>query len=310
MLRFKNILVVVDAQNISSQNEAIRRGTELARENDATLTLLHVFDEPKSSIERYQDFISAEELSSVIRQRKMLALEEIVEPIKTMGFTVGARVVAGRGFIEIITQVLKHNYDIVIKVVELHGSLLNSNDVHLMRKCPCPVWLIRHEGASKTILAAIDLSLEDSAQGKALNKLIMDLATSVAARDQSQLYLLSCWTLYGESTLRSSGLLKVSQDRIDDMLVGEHRENLLRQRALGQSYSLDDEQLVLVKGSPDDIIPQFMGEKQINTVVMGTIGRTGVPGLIIGNTAETVLHSIDSSVIAVKPDSFVSPVKM
>jgi nucleotide-binding universal stress UspA family protein len=308
--RFKNILVVVDAQNISGQNEAIRRGTELAKHNDATMTILHVFEEPKASIERYQNFISAEELGTVIRQRKMLALEELVEPIKTMGFTVGTRVVAGRGFIEIITQVLRHNYDIVIKVAELQGSLFNSNDIHLLRKCPCPVWLIRNAGASKTILAAIDLSLQDSAQGKTLNKLIMDLATSVAARDQSQLYVLSCWTLQGESTLRSSGFLKVSEDRIDDMLVAEHRENLSRQKELGRSYSLSEEQLFLTKGSPDDIIPQFMDEKLINTVVMGTVGRTGIPGLIIGNTAETVLRSIDSSVIAVKPDNFVSPVEM
>jgi nucleotide-binding universal stress UspA family protein len=42
---------------------------------------------------------------------------------------------------------------------------------------------------------------------------------------------------------------------------------------------------------------------------MGTVGRTGIPGLLIGNTAETVQRSMVSSVIAVKADSFVSPVK-
>jgi universal stress protein E len=309
MRRFKNILVVVDAQNLTSQNEAIKRATELANENDGVLTLLHVFEEPEASIERYQDFISAEELTSVIRQRKMIALEELVTPIKTMGFIVGTRVVAGRGFIEIISEVLKHKYDIVIKVAELHGDLFNSNDIHLMRKCPCPVWLIRNSGRSNAVLAAIDLSLQDTAQGKALNKLIMDLAISLVKRDQAQFYMLSCWKLYGENTLRNSSFLKIPEERLNDMLAGEQNENLLRQKELGQSYAIDDKQLVLIKGSPDDVIPQFVSEKQISTVVMGTVGRTGIPGLIIGNTAEAVLHSIDSSVIAVKPDSFVSPVK-
>jgi nucleotide-binding universal stress UspA family protein len=43
---------------------------------------------------------------------------------------------------------------------------------------------------------------------------------------------------------------------------------------------------------------------------MGTVVRTGIPGLLIGNTAETVFHHVRCSVLAVKPDSFVSPVSL
>jgi nucleotide-binding universal stress UspA family protein len=45
-----------------------------------------------------------------------------------------------------------------------------------------------------------------------------------------------------------------------------------------------------------------------NTLVMGTIARTGLSGMIIGNTAEQVLGLIQTSVIAVKPEGFESPV--
>jgi nucleotide-binding universal stress UspA family protein len=41
---------------------------------------------------------------------------------------------------------------------------------------------------------------------------------------------------------------------------------------------------------------------------MGTIGRVGIPGLIIGNTAEDVLRETRTPVLAVKPSDFVSPV--
>jgi nucleotide-binding universal stress UspA family protein len=37
---------------------------------------------------------------------------------------------------------------------------------------------------------------------------------------------------------------------------------------------------------------------------MGTISRTGFPGVTIGNTAETILQSVTCSVLAVKPDGF------
>jgi nucleotide-binding universal stress UspA family protein len=42
---------------------------------------------------------------------------------------------------------------------------------------------------------------------------------------------------------------------------------------------------------------------------MGTIGRSGIPGLLIGNTSEAVLQAIDSSVITIKPADFLSPIK-
>jgi hypothetical protein len=41
---------------------------------------------------------------------------------------------------------------------------------------------------------------------------------------------------------------------------------------------------------------------------MGTLARSGIPGYIIGNTAERVLVGVDRSVLAVKPEGFVSPV--
>jgi nucleotide-binding universal stress UspA family protein len=41
---------------------------------------------------------------------------------------------------------------------------------------------------------------------------------------------------------------------------------------------------------------------------MGTLGRVGIPGLIIGNTAEDVLRETQTAVLAVKPSGFISPV--
>ena len=43
---------------------------------------------------------------------------------------------------------------------------------------------------------------------------------------------------------------------------------------------------------------------------MGTVSRTGVTGFLIGNTAEKVLRQVDCSVLVVKPDKFVTPVKL
>jgi nucleotide-binding universal stress UspA family protein len=41
---------------------------------------------------------------------------------------------------------------------------------------------------------------------------------------------------------------------------------------------------------------------------MGTVGRAGLPGVLIGNVAETVFKHAECSVLALKPEGFVSPV--
>ena len=64
----------------------------------------------------------------------------------------------------------------------------------------------------------------------------------------------------------------------------------------------------LVKGSARREIPAFARQIEADLVVMGTVARTGVPGFIIGNTAETILNQIDCSVLAIKPPGFQTPV--
>ena len=53
-----------------------------------------------------------------------------------------------------------------------------------------------------------------------------------------------------------------------------------------------------------------MDRLRITTLVMGTVARTGIPGLLIGNTAETVLDRARCSVLAVKPSDFRSPIRV
>jgi nucleotide-binding universal stress UspA family protein len=46
----------------------------------------------------------------------------------------------------------------------------------------------------------------------------------------------------------------------------------------------------------------------VDLIVMGTVARIGIPGLIIGNTAESIFEQVKCSVLAIKPDGFETPV--
>lgn len=64
------------------------------------------------------------------------------------------------------------------------------------------------------------------------------------------------------------------------------------------------------RGEPWQWIVSTASRVDADFTVMGTLGRGGMEGILIGNTAETVLHSNGGSVLAVKPDGFVSPLRL
>ncbi len=64
-----------------------------------------------------------------------------------------------------------------------------------------------------------------------------------------------------------------------------------------------------IKGRPDLMIPPFIQNEKIDILVMVTVARTGIRDFIFGNTAENVVQNLPCSVMALKPNGFVSPVK-
>ncbi|MBV8313231.1 MAG: universal stress protein, partial [Planctomycetaceae bacterium] len=50
-------------------------------------------------------------------------------------------------------------------------------------------------------------------------------------------------------------------------------------------------------------------EFNIDLLVMGTVGRTSAPGVMIGSTAERLFPEVTCSVLAVKPPDFRCPIR-
>jgi universal stress protein E len=57
----------------------------------------------------------------------------------------------------------------------------------------------------------------------------------------------------------------------------------------------------LVTGKPNVAITAMVRDQDIDLLVMGSVARSGLPGLLVGNTAEKVFSSVDSSVLVLKP---------
>ena len=106
---------------------------------------------------------------------------------------------------------------------------LDSGVMHLLRKCPVPVWVMRPSRARKLrILALVDPDSSDPVRD-GLNNLVLRLAMSLASREGGELHVGHAWSLEFESTLRLSPYLKLPRAEVDTMVreaEADHREQL------------------------------------------------------------------------------------
>jgi len=69
--------------------------------------------------------------------------------------------------------------------------------------------------------------------------------------------------------------------------------------ALGEKFSVSPENLHILHGSPASEIHRFANEYDVQLVVIGTHGRKGLQ-LLLGSTANAVLHGAGCDVLSVK----------
>jgi nucleotide-binding universal stress UspA family protein len=314
MKRFKNILLIFD-EGVRGE-AALTRAATLAKENQARLTVVEVIGEMPPDARRlisiWRPLLVEDPQELVIRERRE-QLSQCLESIRRQGVEAETNVLVGDPFLEVTREVLRHGHDLVMMTAEgkcgVKEWLFGATSMHLMRKCPCPVWVVKpaHQVPYARILAAVDTDPDDESKD-ALNRTIMELATSLAQLEQSELHVVHAWTMYLEHALRDHG--RTPDEQMAAWLHGtQFRHQMALDRLLGK-YDLTNlpHAIDLQKGEAALVIPKLAHQKQVDLIVMGTVCRTGIAGFFIGNTAEKILQDVDCSVLTVKPEGFVSPV--
>jgi nucleotide-binding universal stress UspA family protein len=161
------------------------------------------------------------------------------------------------------------------------------------------------------IIAAVDPDPEDPVRD-ALNNLVMTLATSISAADNGELHVVNAWYCDTAETLRHSAFARSSSEDINKLIYAERkiRKAYLDQLLAPYTNILQAHRIHLLNGIARQIIPSFARDRRADLIVMGTVGRTGVRGFFIGNTAEAILNQVACSVLAVKPPGFETPVML
>ncbi|MBU1247331.1 MAG: universal stress protein [Proteobacteria bacterium] len=273
----------------------------------AELVLLSIFEEPTKSVASY--FSSQQkDLKSIILEHHKGILAEAMAEHKLDPADIVQEVRWGRDFIETIKIVQQGGFDLVIAPSQEASGPPDSTAMHLMRKCPCPVWIHRGhlwKGAVRLLAAVSTADLSE--ETRKLNLKILDHSLKLNEILGGKLHIMSCWSAYMESVLSSP---RFSQKEKDDYLAYEQAQAEEELASLVGALNIPETvKSKAIYGNPAQLISQYAVDQMIDVVVMGSVARTGIPGLLVGNTAEKIVNNLEESILAIKPDGFVSPVK-
>lgn len=324
MKRFNSILLVLDPAKPCAS--LVERAVAVAENNQANLKIVAVVPQFVLAAGLPMDGPVTMDLQARLVTDQTDKLEALAAPFRGR-LPIGTKVLTGTPFLEVVREVLRGAHDLVIRAAENPGwlgRLLGSDDMHLLRKCPSPVWLVRCEAPTpyRRILAAVDVddsyAPEELETRHALNREVVELASALALSEFAELHVASVWDAVGESFLRGA-FMHTSDEAVAAYVEHSRQRNA---RSLGvlmeeltkflgkDAVGYLEPKTHIVKGGARREIPALARQLEVDLVVMGTVARTGIPGLIMGNTAEAILGQLDCSVLAIKPPGFVTPVSL
>jgi nucleotide-binding universal stress UspA family protein len=312
MERFKKILLALNPE--SEELTALGRAVALARQNQAGLDVIVVpehlpLDDLPWGTRTLIGRLDGDELQDMITHRQWTLVQKGLTALSAGDLRVGISVEwSHTPFLTIIRKVLREGYDLLIKTAE-HvfsptAALFHPTDRHLIRKCPCPVWMIRPEkhAGYKRILAAVDSFRRDEINAD-LNRHILDLACSQATRDSAEIHVVHAYHVRSQVLLPTG----INVEEYRKTVARLHRERL---EELLEGFSIPKQHVHLEEGWPGEVITAVARRERADMIVMGTLARVGIPGLFIGNTAERALDHVDCDILAIKPRGFVTPVSL
>lgn len=295
-----SIVAAVDFSENSLQ--ALKQAITLAKWHQASLYVVHVIEDDVARSVLDMGPLNAKDLEDrayeMIRQTLLK-----ISPDKSISDMVNQIEVKTGIPIELLTEKIKEvNAELVI--LGVHGSSSEGKEIgafatKCIRKLPAEVMIVDEAAgkAFKQITVCIDVHHDSS-------KIIED-AIHFAYRDMARLDFLHiyCGPWNTASYLYPSTDFPVNY--IEEYRTSlQHRfDELLRPYTKDLKNLQFNSHLIESLNHGEGII-RFIQENKSDLVVLGTHGKSGLLGFVLGSTAERVLKSASCSILTIKPEGF------
>jgi universal stress protein E len=304
---YQNILVPTDFTPIGQQ--AVEQACWLGEKSQGRVVLFHALPDIRTMIHSAtfnarMDLLEGEGDIFIreVSKDSDAKLDKIIFERGQTSAKLFRETAVGEPYVEIIRAVKKRSHDLVVvgagNTADWRHRILGGTASRLVRKCPSSVWVVKPERSfpPKKVLVPIDYS--------AVSHKAMLQAAEVCRMSSAELHLLH---------------VVDSSDVVDDLLSkipkGSEMQKEMERFASEKLQAIRQEHLAdlnvvthLEWGTPWKVIAQKLSDASYDLIAMGTVGRGGVSGLLLGNTAERILTMSPCSVLTIKPDGFVSPI--
>ena len=305
MSRFQRILVPVDFSAESLQ--ALHYGCAFARSDHATLDLLHAVENVAPLTFGGAEVVStvaiqyAEEAESSARA----ALENLAPKSWTQGLSVERHTVQGATAHSILEHAKAKHVDLIC--VGTHGRggvtrmLLGSVAEKIVQRASCNVLVVRRverdfvkPESDVPALGRVLVPVDFSERGQ---KALEDGA-ALAARFKAELHLLHVVEDTSPATSEIALASTVFQSYIHELTRAGDKQ-LADLKIPGPAATGVVKRKVVV-GAPISRITAYAMDAEIDLIVMGTHGRTGLAHALIGSVAERVVRTAPCPVLTVR----------
>lgn len=294
MKNLSRIAVAIDLSD--SSGATLREAVRISKETQAHLTIVHVVD--SRVLEALEDRIQVDETGLLRETHKRV--DRFVESLvgELNDFNIMLRV--GHPFEEIVRLVNEARYDLL--VMGAQGSQNEPNRVgpiasKCVRKAPVDVLLVQpsHVGPHARMMACVDFS--DSSRKAA------EGAVALAVREQAALEFLHVYQPIAEFVAGSEYLNLATPYISDEELMSDLKEKLdgfVAPLIEGQPNLKSTTKVICNRSIARGIIEE-VNATDCGLLILSTRGRTGFKMLLLGTTAEKVIHHCECSTLAVKP---------
>ena len=292
---------------------SLEEAARLARASGGSLHVLRVLDAQRWLGSAQPDSARGKRLCAFLEESQRETLESLVAPLRASGLEVHTQLSWGTPWLELVRTVLRESCDLVVKTAEGvargTGLFFGSTALHLVRKCPCAVWIVSapSQGRTPRVLAAIDPQVDDPVRC-GLARRILNAASSLSEFLGGELHAAAVWPPAAVRPLEGR-LDRGESDAWLHTLESEARLGLDKITSEADP-ALPGERMHLLEGDVRRVLPELIAREGFDVLAMGSLGRVGISGLLIGDTAETLIRSVRCSVLVLKPPGFVCPVRL
>lgn len=156
---------------------------------------------------------------------------------------------------------------------DVERELRPTSDFTLLRQSPCPVLLVKdnYDWSSRRVLAAINSQSTDDTHRR-LNNLIISLAQNFTDAYGSDAHFVTAYN--------------------DANHPPEPTE-------LSARCGAPEELIHIERGNAAQVIVDTARRLDVDLVIIGTVGRSGIKGRVVGNTSEKILDHTGSDILVV-----------